>query len=230
MIKHRWIWWKIFMGFTHVYMRLIHRMKIRGKKHIPERGAIFYLLHNGDNDVIYFLSAFRKPIGVFTAIGNGIFADLMEHIYGWVPRRGTREVMVEKMIRSILKKNRYFVMWPEGTPSRDGVPMEAFSGIARVYGTLNAHKNIIPFQPVLMRGSETYLHRNDNRKWKILVEYLKPFYLPRDWLQPPEKGGKTPREIINAVMLVLAKKAGYEKLKKNPRLEWRRKLKGRPWK
>ncbi len=228
-IRHRWVWYKVIMHALHRYMRLVHRLEVRGRENIPRDGAIFYLLHNGDNDVIYFLSAFKDPVGVFTAIGNGFFADFMEHVYGWVARRGTANVMVEKMARAILKKNHYFVMWPEGSPSRDGHPMEAFSGIVRVYATLNAKRDLVPFVPVLMRGSETYQHHKDKRKWKILVEFLHPIFLPRAWLAEPRNGGKTARETMDKLMLVLARKVGYSSLRKNHALEWRRRSGGRPW-
>ncbi|MBD3185722.1 hypothetical protein GF325_02745 [Candidatus Bathyarchaeota archaeon] len=228
-VKYKWIWYKVVMSMLHVYMRIVHRLKIRGRRHIPENGAIMYLLHNGDYDVIYFLSAFKEPIGVFTDVGNGFFADFLETVYGFVVRRGTRDVMLEKMVRTILKKNRYFAIWPEGSPSKDGHPKEPFSGVIRVYATLNAMRDVIPFQPVLMRGTETYQYKGDRRKRKILVEFMKPFFLPRAWLKPPREGGKTPREMINQVMLHLAKKVGYTTLKKNHALERRRRMKGKPW-
>nr|MDO8111746.1 hypothetical protein [Candidatus Sigynarchaeota archaeon] len=71
--------------------------------------------------------------------------------------------------------------------------------------------------------------KHDRRAWKILVEFLKPIYIPRDWLKRPEEGGKTPREIIDKLMLVLARKVGYKTLRKNWALERRRQLEGRPW-
>ncbi|MHA1681352.1 MAG: lysophospholipid acyltransferase family protein [Promethearchaeota archaeon] len=229
MQKHPWIWYRIAMKIGHWYMKVVHRLEIRGKENIPEGPAIFYLLHNGDNDVIYFLTSFQEPVGVFTDVGNGYLADFLENVHGFVVRRGTREIMVEKMVRTILEKNAKFVIWPEGSPARDGHPKEPFSGIIRVYSTINARRDVIPFVPVLMRGSETYLHRGDRRKWKILVEFLKPVFFPRDWLKDPREGGKTTRQMINTLLLHLAKKIGYTSLKKNHALEYRRSRKGKPW-
>jgi 1-acyl-sn-glycerol-3-phosphate acyltransferase len=229
LLRHRWIAYRIVMGAVYGYMKVFHRLEVRGEENIPRTGGIFYLLHNGDEDVINFLGAFKKPIGVFTDIGTGFFPDFMERFFGFVTRRGTRDVMVEKMIRTIWQKNKDFVMWPEGSPSRDGHPMYAFSGIIRVYSTLNATKDRIPFVPVLMRGTEIYRNKNTRKLQKHLVEYLKPIYIPRSWLQKPEEGGKTPREIINAIMLVLARTVGFTTLKKNYALERRRQSEGRPW-
>ncbi|MHA1791590.1 MAG: hypothetical protein ACTSVI_03030 [Promethearchaeota archaeon] len=228
--KNAKIAYKIAMNLAHVYLKITHDLKIRGKENIPKSGSIMFLLHNGDKDVEYFISAFKEPVGIFTDVGNGFIADFLERCMGFVTRRGTRDQMVEKMIRTILFRNRYFAIWPEGSPARDGHPKEPFSGIVRVYATLNSKKNIIPFQPVLMRGTETYLYKGDKRFQKILVEFLKPFFIPRQWLQKPEDGGKTPRFIINKVMLALAKKIGYSTLKKNHALELRRRSGGNPWK
>jgi 1-acyl-sn-glycerol-3-phosphate acyltransferase len=229
LLQHRWIAYRIVMGTMHVYMKVFHRLEVRGEENIPKRGGIFYLLHNGDSDVFNFLSAFKKPIGVFTDIGTGFFPDLMERFFGFVTRQGTRDVMVEKMIRTIWQKNKDFVMWPEGSPSRDGRPMEAFSGVVRVYATLNVKRDIIPFVPVLFRGGELFRNKDPRKLQKYLVEYLKPIYIPRDWLKKSEEGSKSPREIINALMLVLARKVGYNALKKNYALERRRQSEGRPW-
>ncbi|NMC05433.1 MAG: hypothetical protein GYA24_09485 [Candidatus Lokiarchaeota archaeon] len=228
-LRHRWVAYKVVMGAVHAYMRVFHRLEVRGKGNIPERGAIFYLLHNGDNDVINFLGAFKRPVGVFTDIGSGFFPDFMERFFGFVTRRGTREVMVEKMIRTIWQKNKDFVIWPEGSPSRDGRPMEAFSGIVRVYSTLNAGKDRIPFVPVLHRGGEIFRNKDPRKLQKHLCEFLKPIFIPRAWLEKPDAGGKTPREIMNALMLVLARKVGHTSLKKNYALERRRQSEGRPW-
>lgn len=228
-VRYRWFWYRIFTGFGHAYMRLVHRLEVRGRELVPRGGCIMYLLHNGDSDVVNFLLAFKDPAGVFTDVGNGFFADFLENVYGFVPRRGARDVMVEKMVRAILLRNRYFVMWPEGSPSRDGRPMEAFSGVVRVYATVNARKDVIPFQPVLMRGAEIFQHKGSRRPRKVLVEFLKPVFLPRLWLAEPAAGGKSPREIINILMLHLARKAGFSSLKKNWALERRRGAAGRPW-
>jgi len=235
-IKYRWVWWRVLMGFGHLYLRIAHRLEIRGRHNIPKKGAIFYLLHNGNADVEVFLSAMKQPVSIFTAIGNSFFADLMEHCFGFVARRGTRDVMVEKMIRTILKKNRYFAIWPEGSPARGPPgplgppnPIEPFSGIIRVYSVINSRKNNIPFVPVLIRGAESNRGNRTKKKRKILVEIFKPIYIPRNWLQPPEKGGKTPREIINKLMLVLARKVGFNSLAKNWALERRRRAGGQPW-
>ncbi|HMF33752.1 MAG TPA: 1-acyl-sn-glycerol-3-phosphate acyltransferase [Candidatus Lokiarchaeia archaeon] len=225
----RWVKYKFAMVVVRNVFKLTNRLEIRGKENIPAKGGIFIMNHRGDLDVLLFLVSFGRPVGVFTDVGDSWVADAFERLLGFVPRRGTAPIMVEKMIRMLAQRNRYFGMWPEGTPSRTGEVMQGFSSIVKVYAVLNAKKDVVPFVPVLMQGMEAYSHHRVNRFQKITVEFLKPVFVPRSWLNPPEEGGKTPREIIDALMLILARKLGQAKLVINPRLESRRTEPGTPW-
>ncbi len=155
------------MGLLNVHMKIVHRLEVLGTEKIPTTGSIMYLNHTRENDAIYLLAALKKPVSIFTAVGNGFIADYLEHVFGFVTRHGARNEMVEKIVRTILLKNQLFAIWPEGNLSPDGRPMESFSGIIRVYAILNSRGNVIPFQPILMRGAETNVHCNDRRKRKI---------------------------------------------------------------
>ncbi len=238
-----WGLYPVFMGLVRMFFRVTNRLTVRGKENIPPGGAILYSNHRGGKDVIVLLASAGRPVSVFTDIDDGWIADAFERFLGFVPRRGLAPAMVEKMIRSLLLKNRFFAMWPEGTPTRHGKVMQGFSSIVKVYAVINSKRDIIPFVPVLMRGTEEISKfrkkfrkkfkkhpiRNDVRFKKILVEFLKPVFIPRAWLRPAEEGGKTPRQIIDALMGILARKLGQDHLEKNPRLEERRTRPGTAW-
>ena len=64
---------------------------------------------------------------------------------------------------------------------------------------------------------------------KMYFKFLKPVFVPRDWLNHPNDGGKTPREIIDYLMLLIARVRGQKKLVKNHRLHERRHY-HEPWK
>lgn len=250
LMRIKWTLYRLIIGvFARGWARIAHRLEVKGREKVPESGAILYMLHTSNNDVINGLTLFKEPISPFTAIGNGYFADLMEHFFGFISRRGKGKVLIEKMIRTLLLKNRYMIIWPEGRPEYEGKPIEPFSGIVRVYAVINSQKDLIPFQPVILHGGENYWRRGrrrhrkhgnpgkrkrrkkkDTRPRKWVAHFYDPFFLPRDWLKSPDEGGKTPREIINYLMLKLAKKFGFTKLEKNRALEWRRSAKGKPWK
>jgi 1-acyl-sn-glycerol-3-phosphate acyltransferase len=161
-------------------------------------------------------------------MGNSFVVDLAE-LFGIVPRRGTAPVMVEKMIRQIALKNRNFVMWPEGTPDKGYGVMEGFSSIVKVYATLNSNRDKIPFVPVCMQVLSPIWGGKKRFPVKIIYTYLKPVFVPRMWLNPPEQGGKTPRFIIDKLMLLIAHKFGQKKLSINPSLHHRRSEAGTPW-
>jgi 1-acyl-sn-glycerol-3-phosphate acyltransferase len=224
-------------------------MIINGEENIPREGGIYLINHMAGIDVVIpFLAAFKEPIGVFTDMGNHFVVDILEKI-GFVPRMGNAQEMVEKMIRNLLTVNKNFVMWPEGTPDKGQGVMQGFSSIVKVYATVNADKDRVPFVPVVMQGIDKfgsqyipnirkYCPKWDNltqterkkayRKIKrvgvkrVIFTYLKPVYLPRTWLLPPEQGGKTPREIIDFLMLKIAHKLDQKTLASNPLLDHRK--------
>src|SRR6056297_675756 len=115
----RWAIYKVYMRLKYFWFKLYNRIEVKGRENVPEKGAIFLLNHFGKKDVILFMSAFAKPVSCFTAVGKGLAADILEHYLNFVPRRGTGKVMIEKMVRTILKKTKYMAMWPEGTVSKD---------------------------------------------------------------------------------------------------------------
>lgn len=220
----RWVFYKLGMKLVGAFYRFWNHMEIVDEHKIPKTGAIFIINHIAGQDVVMtWLSAYEKPVGVFTDMGRGWFADYMEKQFNFVVRKGHAKEMIEKMVRTILLENAYFSMWPEGTLEREGKVMQGFSGIVRVYATLNANQNIIPFVPVFMTESRG--------RQKIVFKILDPYFIPRDWLKKPEEGGKTPRAIIDAVMMKHAAVMGQTELAKNRVLEGRRR-KGRtiPWK
>jgi hypothetical protein len=252
--NRKWAMLRVIRAWIYWYYRIIHSTEIVGFDRIPTTGAIFYINHlNITNVVIPFLGIIRRPLGFFTAMGDSLFSDLAESI-GVVPRRGVNTDMVERMVRNLLLRNRYFATWPEGTVHHDNKIMQGFSGIIKVYSVVNADRNRIPFVPVVHQVSP-YLHRipkwlQEARKqkkagqklqikwtkwrrlqWKMskregLVKhrftFLDPIYIPREWLQPPTNGGKTAREMMDYLMVIIARKLGQHTLEPNHLLDHRR--------
>lgn len=225
LLKNGRVWhiYRLLMRALEFFFKITCKVYVFHKERIPKNGAIFISNHiRGKEVVAPFISVFKEPVGVFTTLGNGYFADYMETVFGWVSRRGSGSVMVEKMIRALISKHKYFVIWPEGTLERNGKVMQGFSGIVKLYATLNSKRDVIPFQPVYMKEG--------NERDPIVYYFMEPFFIPRDWLKPLEQGGKTPREIIDYVMLKLARINGQEELVPNRVLERRKKFGLAPWK
>jgi 1-acyl-sn-glycerol-3-phosphate acyltransferase len=222
----RWVFYKVVLKFFAGYLRLFNRKRVYGKENVPRHGAIIYANHISSFDPFVLFTSMPQPFcGSLMSWGNGWFADAIDRFYGLVRFRGedSREVKVEKMVRSILEKNAFFGIAPEGFVAREFAIHQGFSSVAEVYATVNSLRDAIPLLPVLIRGGEPYRSIRPNTR-PIDIHFFKPFFLPRKWLLPPEEGGKTPREITDNLMHRLARYAGQETFVANPRLEWKRAL------
>jgi len=225
------------MNLQWLRFRISNRIEVHGLENIPSTGAILIINHIGSKDVIMIMSMFRRPLSVFSDIGDSWLADFLEEKVGFISRRGTADVMIESMIQELLTKNRFLAMWPEGSPSFDQRVMEGFSGVIKVYATVNALKDRVPFVPIMLRGAEGYWGWGKGRHgmkrnpfMKTIIDVFKPVYLPRSWLLPPDQGGKTPRDMINWLLMRLARRRGQTELAPNFALDRRRKATDRTWK
>jgi 1-acyl-sn-glycerol-3-phosphate acyltransferase len=223
----RWAFHRIAMRILNIFFGILNRREVHGRENIPKQGAIFISNHNNMEVVVPFIAMFRKPIGVFTDMGDTLFTDIAE-LFGFVTRVGVAPVMIEKMIRQMFR-NRYFVMWPEGTPDKGHGVMTGFSGIVRVYATINYNKDRVPFVPVVTRDIDPIWKGKPHGPKKVIYDILKPVFVPRKWLLPPEEGGKSQREIIDALMSIIAHKRGQKELWPNPSVNHRRKHPQREW-
>jgi 1-acyl-sn-glycerol-3-phosphate acyltransferase len=205
------------------YLKLFNQLKIVGVDNIPKKGCIFYVNHPGSYDPLILIGAIPKiQMGGFMHWGNGWFAYMLEKIYSISPFRYPKGYMVvEAIIRLILTKNRYFSIWPEGHPHEGPIEI-GFSGIVRVYATLNYDKDRIPFVPVLIRGEGCYRQSVQHKSGPIQINFYNPIFIDRSWLRKPEEGGRDPIDIIHYLMMFLAKKNGQTSLASNRRLEHRR--------
>lgn len=244
--KWRWVGFRLCMGLFRCFFIIFNRLRVVNKKYIPKERAIFYVNHPGSYDVILLNAVVGRPVSCFISWDNYWITGFAEKLYGFINKKFIRydrhikdksitgKLMIEKSIRQILQRNSLFAIWPAGGLSDDTRVRQGFSGVVKMYATLNEKKDIIPFVPVLIQGSGCYhIGRNHDlspRTDKITVTFLEPYYLPREWLENPKVSdkGKTPREIIDYMMMKLAKANGQKYLAQNKGLEWtKRKLKER---
>lgn len=247
--NRKWAIYRVIIGVMRLYYKIFHRMIETRKENIPKTGAIIYLNHIREIDVVMsFIASFNVPIGIFTDMGTGLINDILEK-FGFVSRVGKSDEIVEKMIREMLLINRFFGIWPEGTPDKGWGIMQGFSGFIKLYATINCKKDLIPLVPVLMveripkkremRGKNSKKSKKKKKiKWRkhstrlfpaLEFHYFPPFFFPREWLLPVEQGGKSQRELADYAMMILAKKVGQKELGKNPALERRRTEPQTPW-
>ncbi|HMF32100.1 MAG TPA: 1-acyl-sn-glycerol-3-phosphate acyltransferase [Candidatus Lokiarchaeia archaeon] len=219
--RRRWIFYRFAYRVAHFSFRALNRLEVRGLANVPRQGGIYVANHQSAIDPAILMAVLPYPPGIFVDSGYGWLADALETTLGFVSHQGAGDEVVEKMVRTLLFTNPHFAIWQEGYYEKDEV-VGAFSGIVKVYAVLNNRRNVSPFVPVISQGAQCYRWEDSKRLGKICVTILKPRFLPRSWLRPPAEGGKTPREIIDSLMLVLAKKLGQSSLGKNYYLDSRR--------
>ncbi|MHA1730429.1 MAG: lysophospholipid acyltransferase family protein [Promethearchaeota archaeon] len=223
--RTRWVTFKFVVSAFRWWFRAFNRLVVKGVDRVPD-GAIFYANHPGSFDVLLLLAALRKPVSCFFSFGDGWFADLLHSVMGFVSKRPySRDELIELSIRRLLETNSYFAIWPEGGLSNAGEEIKrGYSSVVRVYSVVNSKRDVVPLVPVLIRGSSCYAYHFTPTTDAISVEFLEPFFLPREWLSDPgeDPRGKTPREIVDWMMMKLARKRGQRELGENRGLERRR--------
>jgi 1-acyl-sn-glycerol-3-phosphate acyltransferase len=219
--RRRWTFYRFACKATHDIFRILNRLEVKGLENVPKQGAIYIANHQCAIDPAILMAALPYPPGIFVDSGYGWLADVLEATLGFVPHQGRGDEVVEKMVRAILLTNPHFAIWPEGDYNF-GQVVSGFSGIAKVYAVLNRQRNVIPFVPVVSQGAECYRGEENKRLRKIRITVLKPVFLPQTWLKPPAEGGKTPRQLIDALMLFVARKLGQRSLGRNSYLDSRR--------
>ena len=240
-LRHRWSGFRILKGFIRAYFKLFNRLEIKGKENIPANGALFFANHPGSLDPLLLNIAVDRAVGCFISWGNYWFTGFLERFYTFINKQriyrskdgsgdvNKRDVLIELMIRNIFEKNSYFAIWPEGGLSHKRLIRRGYSSVIRAYSVINAKRDRIPFVPVVITGSECYhIYNNPTLKpktQKITIEFLKPIFFPRPWLADPKESeeGKTPREMIDYLMLELAHGYGQKRLAPNRGLENSRK-------
>ena len=211
-----------------LYFRIFNRLKVFGKLNIPKQGCIFYVNHPGTHDPLIMMSAIPFQIGMLIAWGQSWLFDFIEKYYGILSLRNyPANIQVERMVRNICLKNPYFAIWPEGHPNGKQCVEKGFNSIVKVYTTINSKKNLIPFVPVLLRGSHVYFKDKKIHPYPIEVHILPPFFINRNWFAPNSPEYKSPREIIDYLMDILARANGQKSCEENTlymrKMEWLKK-------
>ncbi len=115
--------------------------------------------------------------------GTSWFADVADKYLGLVAKKAMegRDIQVEKMIRVFLTQTPFFAIAPEGLVAHDKTVRQGFSSFIDAYATINSLKDRIPLMPVIIRGAEKYRNVKPNTS-PIDIHFMKPFFLPRQWL------------------------------------------------
>ena len=153
-------------------------VEIHGCSNIPdENGFILFPNHQGLFDVLAIIDGCPKPFGVVIKkeAADIILVKQVVRLLGGISidRENIREsLQVIKTVTEEVKKKRNFLIFPEGTRSRNGNELLPFKG--------GAFKSAVyakcPIVPAAVINSYQAFDRHSIRKMTAKVCYLKPLY------------------------------------------------------
>lgn len=190
--------WKLGLpGDTHTYeqrydyirhvVKSVNRtgrveVEVHGIENLPaDNGFILFPNHQGLFDVLALMDACPKPLGVIVkkeASDLIIVKQVIKALNGFsIDRKDMRASMeiIIKMTENV-KAGKNYVIFPEGTRSREGNKLLAFKG-----GTFKSAVNArCPIVPVALIDCFKPFDEKSSRKLKVQVCFLKPLY-PEDY-------------------------------------------------
>ncbi len=184
---------------------------VEGLENIPEKGAcIVASNHESYFDFICFVAASPRKVHYLAAekfFTNMLWRPLMK-ITGQihVDRISKNKNHVHNLVFSALKQERMIGIFPEGTRSRDGKMLPAFTGVAQY-----ALKTKVPVIPVGMSGTREIMapyHKFPRFGKKAKIKIGKPMHFHEYY--DKEHDEKLFREITDQIMLKIAELAGKE--------------------
>lgn len=149
---------------------------VHGEENLPEQnGFMFFPNHQGLYDVLAVMEAFPRPFSVVAKkeVANvpflkQVFACMKAYM---IDREDVRQAM--KVIMNVSKEvenGRNYLIFPEGTRSKNGNKIGTFKG-----GSFKAAtKAKCPIVPVALVNSFVPFDRNTIRRVTVQVHFLKP--------------------------------------------------------
>ena len=169
--------------WTHIHKILKYAVKagnvdlqVYGKEHIPEQdGFVLYANHQGMFDVVALAADWERPLA---AVLKKELADVpllkqireCTHSFAMDREDVRQSLTVIKGVTEEVQKGRNYLIFPEGTRSRNGNVMGEFHG-----GSFRAAmKAQCPIVPVCFIDSFKVLDQKGSKPVSVQMHYLKP--------------------------------------------------------
>jgi 1-acyl-sn-glycerol-3-phosphate acyltransferase len=130
--------YKFAKWLTYGIFRLIFKLEYDGLENIPlDKGFILTANHRSYLDPLFL--AHKVPMTLrFMAKAELFEKPVLKHIVRWLNAfpvtRGSNDMTAMSRARDIVQGGGVLAMFPEGTRSKDGVPMRAKPGVAMIAG------------------------------------------------------------------------------------------------
>jgi 1-acyl-sn-glycerol-3-phosphate acyltransferase len=132
-VRHRlWFWWPSAVIMTVIY-KLVFRMTVRGKEHVPRTGGVLVVCNHLSNLDPPMMGWASRPRKSFYMAKKELFATpvaswLISSLGAFPVDRGGLDRSAIRVARDLLARGESVLMFPEGTRSRDGFLRAAFPG------------------------------------------------------------------------------------------------------
>ena len=205
------LYWVIKAVLTPV-VRLLVRVKIEGRVHVPKRGAVILAAnHRSFLDSIFIPLVVHRRV---TFVAKAEYFDDRKTAWffrgcGQIPIRREGGTASERALASatdVLRRGKVFAIYPEGTRTRDGLLHKGHTGAARLALRCNA-----PIVPIGLVGTDN-VQPVDARLIKLFrrvtIRFGEPIDPARYAEQPNDRLAL--RELTDEVMYEIAQLSGYE--------------------
>jgi len=192
-------------------VRKIWVHEVKGLDNVPKDGGVLIASnHESYFDFICFIAVSPRKIHYLAAekfYKSKFWKPLME-ITGQikVDRTSHEKHHVHNLVSSALKQQRMIGIFPEGTRTRDGNMLKAFTGVARY-----ALDHNVPVLPVGVIGTRDIMAPHDKRpkfNKKAKIKIGEPMYFHEHYGK--EHDEKLLREVTDKIMLKIAELAEKE--------------------
>lgn len=174
-----------------IVARVYFRLEVRGREHIPSRGAFIVApVHrsNLDTPLMAFVTSRRmRYMGKDTLWRQKHLARLLTTLGGFPVVRGTADREALRACEAVLARGEPLVMFPEGTRRSGPEVVDLFDGPAFL-----AARQGVPIVPVGIGGSEGVMPKGSKliRPKKVTMVIGRPIH------PPVSDTGRVPRRVV----------------------------------
>ena len=123
-------------------VRILFRLKCVGVENVPkDKGVILCCNHTSMTDIAFLVVTCRRQIyfmGKEELFRNKLLGGFFKAMGGFSVKRGSGGAEAIDTGVNIIKENKVMGIFPEGTRSKDGLPMRAKSGVAVIVSKTGA--------------------------------------------------------------------------------------------
>ena len=127
---------------TSWMLHILFRVRYEGYENLPKTGGFMVVSNHRSNMDPVFLAQKVKPRLYFMAkielFSNWFVGWLLRRLGAFPVKRGQGDTSALEWSEQLIKDGKVLAMFPEGTRSKDGVPLRPKSGAALIAGAVQA--------------------------------------------------------------------------------------------